>query len=111
MVFKKVWEDKIGANLYGEEMKLIESFKKLAKSMKKLPLNNYMYNYMDSIKEIGGEPLFWAMITLLSNSDIIDWGTSIRNGWTSNQEADQFIKELRETEAEKLYNMLHEDDE
>lgn len=110
MVFKKVWEDKIGANLYGEEMELIKSFKILAKSMKKLP-QNYMYNYSDSIKEIGNESLFWAMITLLANSEIIDWGTSIRNGWTSSEEYDQFITELRETEAQELYNRLHEDDE
>jgi len=95
--FRDLWK----IDLYGEELPLIKCLNIFFNSLK----NGSLYDYEKVIKELGSEMLGMATIALLDSYGYIEYGTSIRYGWIT--EEMKVIKEYFDRFAiDELYEAL-----
>ena len=97
--------------IYGAEIIIINEIKNFVSSLDKHKSVVYMYSVEDAKKHINNEALIYMIISTLERMDIINWGTSIRNGWFENGKIDElkndflyYFINFSALELEELHN-------
>jgi hypothetical protein len=110
--FEDLWNEKLGGYCYGNELPLMKAFSELLQTIE--PKDNgylgysYLYSYQDIIKKTGSEELTWSLIRLLANSQMIDWGSSIRFGWLDGDGV-KIMNYFNKYDIAVLYRIIHLD--
>jgi hypothetical protein len=105
--FKELW-DRFNADCYGSgEYSILCALRKIFLTFEHSDMGNYLYDYEQIIKAAENESLGWSLIVLLDHADFIDWGTSIRYGWTDNG-GTEFVKFILNNKLDELYLKIME---
>lgn len=109
--FYPLW-DKFNAYCYGNEEPILKALKQAFETFKvnegATAYGKYSYSYEDIISAFDNEMLGWTIITLLNHAGFLDWGTSIRQGWTT-EKGTEFVESVLNNSIEDLYNIIHTD--
>jgi len=98
----RIWEDKWFGYGYGSgEKPVLKALKQFVELLE----DGRKYDHEEMEKKMGKQ-VFWLVLNVMCHSDFIEYGTSPRYGWLTQDKGGPFAEYIKSRSVDELYEVL-----